>query len=475
MRILLTALALLLANAAFAERPNIVLMMADDQGWGQMGYYDHPVLKTPNLDAMAANGLRFDRFYAGNPVCSPTRATVLTGRTNERTGVRDHGYAMRRQEKTLPSALREAGYATGHFGKWHLNGLKGPGAPIFADDTHHPGQFGFDTWVSVSNYFDRDPIMSRQGEFEDFEGDSSEIIVAEALKFISQQVENDKPFFSVIWCGSPHAPWRAGKEDTAEFASLDKNSREHYGELVAIDRSVGTLRQGLRDLNIAENTLVWYCSDNGGLNKVQPDTVGGLRGYKGQIYEGGLRVPAVIEWPAKITEPRITEYPAGTVDIFPTLAAIVGLPESAILKPCDGTSLYPLFTEEQGEREKPLGFRYYDNTTLIDNDWKILHVRQRRKSKDPLNYELYNLASDPHEEHNLVDEHPGIFRRMKRKLIEWNKSVDRSVAGKDYPEGEVRADYPQPETWSDLPQYKAFEADWKSRPAYADWYERQKK
>ena len=136
------------------ESPNIILIMTDDQGWGQTSYYDHPVLETPNLDAMAENGLRFERFYAAAPVCSPTRASILTGRTNDRTGVVDHGYALRKQEKTIAVALQKAGYATGHFGKWHLNGLKGPGVPILKDDDHSPESFGFDYWISTTNFFD---------------------------------------------------------------------------------------------------------------------------------------------------------------------------------------------------------------------------------------------------------------------------------------------------------------------------------
>lgn len=184
--------------------PNVVLVMADDQGWGQTGYYNHPVLKTPHLDAMAKAGLRFDRFYAGGPVCSPTRATVLTGRTHDRTGVFDHGYALRKQEKPLAVAMKKAGYATGHFGKWHLNGLRGPGVPIFGNDSHGPGGFGFDEWVSVTNFFDREPLMSRNGKFEDFMGDSSEIVVDEALKFIGAKVKAKKPFFAVLWYGTPH-------------------------------------------------------------------------------------------------------------------------------------------------------------------------------------------------------------------------------------------------------------------------------
>ena len=136
------------------EMPNIILIMTDDQGWGQTGYYDHPILKTPNLDAMAENGLRFDRFYAGAPQCSPTRASVLTGRNNDRTGVFYHGYPLNKYEITLAQKLKNIGYSTGHFGKWHLNGIRGPGVPIFGDDEYNPGVFGFDKWISTTNFFD---------------------------------------------------------------------------------------------------------------------------------------------------------------------------------------------------------------------------------------------------------------------------------------------------------------------------------
>ena len=153
MRLFSFLLLVFLSHAKAAQKQtNFILVMADDQGWGQTGYYKHPVLKTPNLDEMASKGLRFDRFYAGGPVCSPTRATVLTGRTHDRTGVFDHGYALRKQEKTLPQAMKKAGYATGHFGKWHLNGLRGPGVPILPDDPNGPKGFGFDL-VACPNYF----------------------------------------------------------------------------------------------------------------------------------------------------------------------------------------------------------------------------------------------------------------------------------------------------------------------------------
>ena len=250
------------------NKTNFVLVMADDQGWGQTGYYNHPILKTPNLDEMADNGLRLDRFYAGGPVCSPTRASVLTGRTHDRTGVFDHGYALRKQERTLPEALKKSGYATGHFGKWHLNGLRGPGVPVLSQYPNGPKDFGFQKWLSVTNFFDLNPIMSRQGEFEEFQGDSSEIIVKEALRFMGEQVRSKQPFFTVIWYGTPHSPWMALQRDAKPFQGLNENSRNHYAELRAMDRSIGTLRSGLRKLKIEKETLVWFSSDNGGLPKI---------------------------------------------------------------------------------------------------------------------------------------------------------------------------------------------------------------
>ncbi len=459
--------------AQAAERPHIVLVMADDMGWAQTEYYGHPILKTPNLNAMAENGLRLDRFYAGAPNCSPTRSTVMTGRSNDRTGVENHGYAMHLEEKTVARALRDAGYATGHFGKWHLDGLRGPGAPILASDEHSPGAFGFDTWLSVTNFFDLNPLMSRQGEIEEFEGDSSEIIVDEALKFIRAKVEAGQPSFTVIWYGSPHSPFRAVDADKEDFGALDKESQDHHGELVAMDRSIGTLRQGLRDLGIAENTLLWFNSDNGGLPKITPSSVGELRGFKNSIYEGGLRVPAIIEWPAAITQPRITSYPAGTVDIFPTLADVLDLPDSALLQPLDGMSLEPLFEKEIGPRKKPLPFRHTNRAALVDNDYKIL--TQDITKGEKATFELYNLTDDPSESKDLSKEKPELADKLKQQLLTWSASADASLAGKDLPSGSADPAESAPRTWMEEPAYQPYLDAWKDRPEFARWLSDKKK
>jgi arylsulfatase A-like enzyme len=444
-------------NATAADHPHIIFVMADDMGWGQTGYRNHPVLKTPNLDAMAANGLRFERFYAGGPVCSPTRASVLTGRSHDRTGVLSHGYGLRLQEKTIAQGLKTAGYVTGHFGKWHLNGHRGPGAPIFGDDPRSPGRFGFDEWVSVSNFYDINPLMSRAGQFEEFQGDSSEIAVAEAVKFLDQHRVGGKPMFAAIWYGTPHSPFKALDDDMAAFVGLNEASANHYGELVAMDRSIGTLRKALRDWGLADNTLLVFCSDNGGLPGISPETVGGLRGNKGSVFEGGIRVPGIIEWPAVI-KPRVTNYPACVMDLFPTVAEIVGLPNSAMTMPVDGISIRTLFDKEIGERRAPIGFRYQAKRAIVSDRYKLM-----TENLDSGRFELFDIIADPQESRDLSAEQPEIFTRMKRQLLDWNAGVNASFAGKDYPEGEVSPPDPEPINWYDAPQYAPFLTGWKQR------------
>lgn len=441
------------------EKPNIILIMTDDQGWGQTGYYNHPVLKTPNLDDMAKNGIRFDRFYASAPVCSPTRASVLTGRSNDRTGVLTHGYALRTQEKTIAQALKKAGYSTGHFGKWHLNGLRGPGVPILKDDNHNPGKFGFDHWFSTTNFFDVNPLMSDNGKFIDFKGSSSKVIFNEALKFIDKNNADNTPFFVVIWDGSPHDPWTANEDDKSVFKDLDNESQNHYGELVAFDRNLGKFRKLIREKGLSENTIIWFCSDNGGLKGIYPSTVGGLRGNKGSVWEGGLRVPAIIEWPSMIKH-KVTDFPASTMDIFPTIADIIGLSKSEMIFPIDGISLLPLFNSNIDKREVHIPFRFNNTGALIDNDFKLVAT-----SLNEMQFELYDLEIDPKESNNIATANPYLFEKLKDKYLEWNLSVNNSVNGKDYPENMV-LEQPKPHFWMQDARYEPYLKEFSKRPEY---------
>jgi arylsulfatase A-like enzyme len=421
-----------LAFAAGAPRPNIVLVMADDQGWGDTGYNGHPELKTPNLDAMAAAGLRLDRFYTAHFNCSPTRASVMTGRHPHRMGTFGPGSPIRAQEVTVAKVLQGAGYATGHFGKWHLNGKNGdrdtktpPGRAILADDPLSPGKLGFDEWLSADNFYDLDPMLGRNGVPEKFHGDGSDIAMDAALQFIRKQVGAGKPFLTVVWFGNPHTPHEALPADKAAYAALSAADQNYYGELTGIDRNVGKLRAALRELKVSDHTLVWYCSDNGGA--AGPKSTGNLRGSKGTLWEGGVRVPGIVEWPARIPKPFISGLPCSTSDIYPTVLAATGAKAEKQVQPLDGINLLPLFDQQMTKREKPIPF-----VARINQPDSHATLRPSGEVAPVL---LYDVSKDPKETANLAAQQPERVAKMSAELAAWKASVGKSLAGADYPPG----------------------------------------
>ncbi len=466
---LLGNLACLAASSVPANNasPNIVLCMADDQGWGDMAYNGHPGLKTPCFDALAKEGLRFDRFYAAAPVCSPTRGSVLTGRHPNRFGCFSWGHDLRPQEHTIAEVLKSAGYVTGHFGKWHLGS-------VYKDSPVNPGASGFDVWISAPNFYDNDPILSCQGVAKQFRGESSMVAVDAAIDFIRDQHKANKKFLAVVWFGSPHAPHRASKEDMAAYPNQKQPLANFYGEISGMDKAFGKLRGELRRLGLRDNTLLWYCSDNGGLPKI--GATGG-RGNKGAIYEGGLRVPALLEWPNRFPKPRLVPVPCSTVDIFPTLVAAAGL-KSRQQVPLDGINILPLLDDPSPSRPRPLGFWQHPTRGIPakSEDWmsELLALQsQGKQMEDPamlkLNaalipdkypedsfaghaawldwpwklhriesaagttqYELYNLQADPMERDTQHEQSPERAKIMTRQLEAWLASVTQSLNGKDY-------------------------------------------
>jgi arylsulfatase A-like enzyme len=416
--------------AAAKARPNVVLCMTDDQGWGDVSYNGLTEIKTPTLDAMAANGMRFDRFYAAAPLCSPTRASVLSGRHPFRSGVFNPGSPFRVEELTLAEVLKPAGYATGHFGKWHLNGVSGPGKPVPGDDPLSPGKFGFDEWYSVSNFFDCDWTFSHNGTPEKTTGDGSDAIVAQALKWIEGAAKSGKPFFAVVWFGNPHLPHAPTAADQ-QAAGGDK----YYGEIIGVDRAMGTLRAGLRRLNVADDTLLWFCSDNGAAGG---GSNGQFRGKKGSVWEGGLRVPGILEWPRRI-KPAHTAVPVCTSDIFPTVRDVTGTLVANPVQPLDGISLVPLLEGKMTERPRPIGFwhgggknmdRDAGHAAWTDNRYKLHKIAE--KKKDGVSFELYDLLDDPSEKNDLAKTKPDVVAKMKPELETWQDSVLRSLHGEDY-------------------------------------------
>ena len=450
-------------RCALAEtQPNIILVMADDQGWGDTGYNGHPIVKTPELDAMASNGFVFDRFYAAAPVCSPTRASVLTGRTPVRAKVPHHGRYMRQEEITLAETLKGAGYRTAIFGKVHL-GSGQPNSPA------NPSAMGFDEWVIGLNFFDNDPYLSRNGTVEHHKGKGSVIIVDEAIKFLEKQPPEGGPFFMVVWFPSPHVPHSEIPSGSAMYQ--DDPNAGYFREITLMDQQIGRLRRELRTQGIASNTLLWYCSDNGGLLK---ESSGG-RGKKGMVYEGGLRVPAIIEWPAKNLKGR-SAMPVVTSDMYPTLLAMANVePQKTI--PLDGIDVSGLFDGSLTKRPKPIGFWHHfqgGQSTYSDSILKSIMAKQQAGKSPPYaparmkkdidlfpqypedtakgraawndwpwklistngkRYELYNLEIDPKEAKDLSQspEHQARLQQMQKDLKDWMRSVVHSINGADYP------------------------------------------
>ena len=488
----LAALLLTLAPVRAADPPNVILLMGDDHGWEETGYNGHAFLQTPVLDKMAASGLRLDRFYAGHPSCSPTRGSVLTGRHPVRYGTFTPNWSIRPEEITIAHVLGEAGYATGHFGKWHVG-------PVKADSPTSPGAMGFDEWLSHDNFFELNPTLSRNGaEPERFEGESSQIIVDEAVRFIEKAADAGKPFLAVVWFGSPHEPYSGLADDLALYddlpakyaeqtVTLTSNEtgqqiqrplrdvlRERYAEITAMDRAIGTLRDHLDAEGLRDNTLLWYNGDNGTPPSGLAETP--LRGRKGTMYEGGIRVPGIIEWPARIATPRTSDVAAVTSDILPTLAALAG--QALPGRPLDGINLEPLLDGRMTARPAPIFFwsfnigglegrrgdpyidpalqagttplvklmdgiltRRFQNyhypavdardfagtRVMLDNDYKLVVGGSAGAG-----VELFNLRDDRAESRNLAADEPAIAQDLERRLRAWQESALSSLTGADY-------------------------------------------
>ncbi|MBN2451233.1 MAG: sulfatase-like hydrolase/transferase [Lentisphaeria bacterium] len=461
----------LAAGSQVHARPNIVLMMADDQGWGETGYNGHPHLHTPVLDRMAAGALRFDRFYSGAPNCTPTRASVMTGRHANRSGAFAPNWSTRPEEITLAHILRQAGYRTGHFGKWHIGAVK-------AQSPLNPGRMGFDEYLSHDNFFEMNPPLSRNGAPpEIIPGESSEIIVREAVAFLRRVHAEGKSFFIVVWFGSPHGPYSGLEQDIALYGNVAKEEmRRRFAEITAMDRAIGMFREALRESGVAEDTLLWFNSDNGIPVAREEDSFnGGWRGRKGDLYEGGLRVPAIVEWPAVIRTPRVTALPCVTSDILPTLLDILGLRHPDPQRPLDGISLRPLIEDGSlTERPSPIGFWKYaaggekkngrwvseelsrgttpttrnpaiDFTNYkhpvartsdfggaaawTDNRFKLVRTPRRDGSTGT---ELFDLIADPGETTDIAAQNPDVVRRLGDQLEAWQRSVEHSLTGADY-------------------------------------------
>ena len=441
-------------------KPNIILCMADDLGWGDPGFNGNKIIKTPHLDAMAKNSLRFERFYSGAPVCSPTRGSCITGRHPYRYGIwsANQGH-MRKQEVTLAEILKSQGYATGHFGKWHLGTLdpnsSGKGKGRNAERNFStPNANGFDEWFSTE-YSVRtwDPLKNNilnpyyhngKVETKNTDGCDSRVLMDRAIPFIRKAAKEKTPFLAVIWFHAPHEPVVAGPEFLELYPGYADGEKNYYGVVSALDLQVGRLRKELRELGLADDTMLWFTSDNGpegdsGDKGTTRGSAGPFRGRKRSLYEGGIRVPGLLEWPKKISPGETTSFPASTLDYFPTILDVLGFKFKENLFPIDGISLLPMFDGKIKQRPVPIPFETLGGTgsnasrgsprmALVDNQYKLLTDLDDKGSSDM----LFDLLNDKGESKNIATQHPDVVKSMKVKLMDFRESCRSSQLGKDY-------------------------------------------
>ena len=450
---LLVVLALHDSRAA-ETRPNVLIVIADDQGHGDLGIHGNPVIQTPNLDRLAREGVRLTRFQVA-PVCAPTRACLMTGRYNYRTGVVDTflGRAMMHtDEVTLAEMLSAAGYRTGIFGKWHL----GDNAPM------RPIDQGFQEALVLkgggigqasdppggSSYFD--PILQHNGRAEKHAGYCSDVFTEAAIAFIADRSQPG-PFFAYLAFNAPHTPLEVPESYRKLYADTDLSNERFpkgghvmppaapadvtarvYGMVTNIDDNLGRLFSKLDELGLANETLVVFLTDNG---PQQVRYVSGFRGLKGTVYDGGIRVPCFWRWPGKLAPGKAIDRIASVIDLTPTILEACGLAKPAGV-PFDGVSLWPLLTGKidpsawpdrilftQWHRgDAPEKFRAF---AARDQRYKLVRAERPRVDLSPP-FELFDTEADPYERHDLASTHPEVLERLKSAYSAWLDDVSQT-------------------------------------------------
>lgn len=416
--------------AADEETPNFIVFLTDDQGWGDLGCYGHPLIKSPHLDRFAAEGLKFTQCYAGCSVCSPSRSAILTGRTPYRNGVwrwipGGSMYHLRDSEITIASLLKKRGYETCHAGKWHLNGK------FNSDEQPQPDDHGYDHWLATQNnaspnHLNPTNYVRNRKAVGQMEGPSSIIAVNEAITWLKNRQNPDTPFFITVWTHEPHLPIESAPRYMAPYADIeDEGLRQHHGNITQLDDAFGKLMKAVDEMGHRDDTAVFFTSDNGpegnGTNGRTRGSTGGLRGRKRATHEGGIRVPGLVRWPGRIKAGSVSDTPVIGLDIFPTICEVVGIPLPDD-RTIDGTSLLPLFAGESLRRKQPLYWRNHLAPTQFRvgmrvGDWKIVG------SENLSSFELYNIKDDWQETRNVAADFPDRFAELRQRLIKHDASV----------------------------------------------------
>ncbi|MDO6489634.1 sulfatase-like hydrolase/transferase [Colwellia sp. 6_MG-2023] len=421
-------------------QPNIIVVMADDMGWGDSATYGHKTIQTPNLDKLATQGAKFTQGYSAAGVCSPARSAILTGRTPYRNGVWRHlsgndDTHLRASEITYPTLFKKAGYTTGHFGKWHLLSKK----QFQKEGFPHPDSHGFDYWFATQNnaipsHKNPTNFIRNHKPVGELKGYSAPLVANEAINWLEEGRDKTKPFIMSVWFHEPHKPIATDIKFSSLYPKETNKDKVYYGNITQMDYALGQILKVLDEQGLSDNTLVMFTSDNGPVVSSGGDS-GGLRGLKRNDFEGGIRVPFLIRWPGHIKPETVNDTPIIGTDIFTTVLDVAGI-EVPKDRKIDGVNLLPSLEGKELKRKTPLFWRTHvspaeDRVAMRIGDWKIV-------GNDTLTeFMLFNVQDDWQEKNDLA-------KKMPEKLAEMEKTILNTWA-------DIQAEGPN-EWWEDEKQ-----------------------
>ena len=434
-KIIFTTVCLLTLCCSAQEKPNIVLLFSDDAGYADFGFHGSKIMKTPNLDKLASQGVRFTQAYVSDPTCGPSRAGLITGKYQQRFGFEENnvpGYmsavsaaddremGVPVEEVTIADYLKKQGYATSFYGKWHLGG----------DDRFHPTKRGFDEFYGfrggARSYFPYSDAPASELDlmergFRDFvepEKYLTDALAKESVDFIERNAKASRPFFTILSFNAVHTPMDATEDDLKQFPGLKGKRKTVAAMTLALDRACGRVLDKLKELGIEDNTIVIFTNDNGGPTDKNAGVNYPLSGTKSSHLEGGIRVPFLMNWPGKVKPNTVYNYPISTLDLLPTFYAAAGGNEKE-LKDIDGVNLMPYINGVDKNRPHETLFWKKDARGVIrKGDWKLIRYPDRPA-------ELYNIPVDISETNNVVADHPEMVKELFKELFSWELTLER--------------------------------------------------
>jgi N-acetylgalactosamine-6-sulfatase len=445
---IIVAFVLLSSHATAATKPNIVFIFADDWGWGDLGCHGHPYVKTPNIDRLAREGTDFHRFSVASGVCSPSRTAVMTGHFPARYNIDGHfAWVPSNAKRNMPDwlspdapllsrFLQQGGYATAHFGKWHLSNNMIPDSPL-------PSEYGYDTYGAFNCAGEQMPVHE----------DSRH-----ASAFIEKSCRDGKPFFINLWLHEPHTPFHTVPKYRWRFRELEERDNIYASVLSHADDRIGEVLGTLDRLKLTDNTLVIFSSDNGPARAARPteltlmhDTAtgagynvaaskgitGGRKGYKGALFEGGIGVPFIARWPGKIAAGKVNDTSLiSAVDLLPTFCEVAGVKLPGSYAPDGLSQLAALMGQGKPSRERPLFWKmnsawparanqpyHWVSYAIVDRNWKLV------TNKDSSHLELFDIVADPYEKTDLKEKEPEVVERLLDKLAGWKATLPDKPTG----------------------------------------------